>query len=238
MEVLSYEPGAVVSGILGTMAVDPRAAITNDLLCPCFVNETFVVQYSIAEEEWDRPAAKRFDPAIFDSFYGDGRLSMSCRLEKGSNVTSPFDRLVIVEWHDGPVSGVAACSECSEEYAFKMLAWDREQRSRIFALAAAPPGSVAALVRIFAKAGEPKWPVWWPAMFPTEVDRSNAWVKAQEVLDRTGEAQYLLESSDLSTRLASTLSVMQADRTAAYSKFARMEHSFDEWRSFLEGYHA
>jgi hypothetical protein len=41
------------------------------------MDDRFAVEYSITDEEWDRTAAKRFDPdaqPIFDSFYGEVQL--------------------------------------------------------------------------------------------------------------------------------------------------------------------
>jgi hypothetical protein len=161
---------------------------------------------------------------------------MACcqELDKATRVSSPFGRIVIVEWYDGPVAGVAECTACSKEYAFRLLAWDAEQRARILALGSLPSGSVERMVQVFKSAGEPTWPEWWPAMFPSDAARDAAWSEATKVLALSTEPELLVETTDLSRTIDSSIRLGSASQRAAYGEFARTRHTYEEWKAFMK----
>lgn len=108
---------------------------------------------------------------------------MCCEhLQHTATFASPLARIIVVEWHDGPVTGAAVCGECGAELAFRMAAWDDEQTMRVYTLADLPKGQFEKLLNIFGVAGQPNWPVWWPAHFPSENERDRAWRRAQSLL--------------------------------------------------------
>lgn len=48
---------------------------------------------------------------------------------------SPFSRMLITNYYDGPIEGFVECHTCGRLYAFRKLAWDEDQDLRIFGLA-------------------------------------------------------------------------------------------------------
>lgn len=47
---------------------------------------------------------------------------------------SPFDRMLVTGYYDGPTDGFVECRQCARVYGFRKLAWDRDQDVRIYAL--------------------------------------------------------------------------------------------------------
>lgn len=62
---------------------------------------------------------------------------MTCckTLESIGPMPSPFVRLLVTGYYDGPTTGIAECGACGRTYAFRMLAWDDAQDVRIVSLA-------------------------------------------------------------------------------------------------------
>ncbi len=60
---------------------------------------------------------------------------------------SPFVRLLVTGYYDGPTDGFAACRFCDKSYFFRLLSWDDGQDLRIFGLA----GLDESFAQIFAK---------------------------------------------------------------------------------------
>jgi hypothetical protein len=77
------------------------------------MDDSFTVEYCIIDEEWDRTAAKRFDPEaepIFDCFYGDIQLYVGAEplLQLGGYHMSVADLacgLAIILARDLPIVG-------------------------------------------------------------------------------------------------------------------------------------
>jgi hypothetical protein len=44
----------------------------------------------------------------------------------GRSDTSPFERLIALEYYDGPTRGVIQCRDCEQAYIFTMLEIDDE----------------------------------------------------------------------------------------------------------------
>ena len=77
-----------------------------------------------------------------------------------TNAPSPFSKLLVLGFYDGPTSGVLQCGTCSTVYKFDMLDWDDAHEVRIFRLASLPADSLDQCVQALAEPKPPRWPVW------------------------------------------------------------------------------
>lgn len=62
---------------------------------------------------------------------------MTCcqKLIDGHNQQLPFIRTLALGYHDGPIEGLTACSQCGQAWSFRKLDWDDSQNMRVFAFA-------------------------------------------------------------------------------------------------------
>src|SRR5207253_7766486 len=75
----------------------------------------------------------------------------------GQVVTSPFNRMIVFDYYDGPTGGLLLCDVCSTLFRFVMVDWNTSRDVRIFALARLPQSSLS---KVLAFCGEaPQWPV-------------------------------------------------------------------------------
>ncbi len=90
-----------------------------------------------------------------------------CCLEitEDDHVRPAFQKMVVLDWYDGPSSGVMLCNVCSTEYSFFTLDWSDDGTIRVFALAAASVGTVGHISELFGET--PKWPLWFPSQLRT-----------------------------------------------------------------------
>jgi hypothetical protein len=86
---------------------------------------------------------------------------------------SPFERLIAIEYYDGPTKGVIQCRDCDQAYMFTMLeiddegkydtaSWDEGREIRIFGLSYLPASSFEDLIAVCSRYMAPKWPIWVP----------------------------------------------------------------------------
>jgi hypothetical protein len=116
--------------------------------------------------------------------------------------------MLVLDFYDGPTSGILECAGSGACYRFEMLDWDEEQRVRIFRLARLPAGALEECVTVFAPE-KPSWPVWfpWARGEASDMDRAKADRKVEEVLSRveppsllvawTGYGDYVLAARRL-----------------------------------------
>ena len=57
-------------------------------------------------------------------------------VQSASSDQSPFGKMLVTGFYDGPTDGFVECLRCGRAYAFRMLAWDEEQDVRVYGLAA------------------------------------------------------------------------------------------------------
>jgi hypothetical protein len=108
-----------------------------------------------------------------------------CRdLPGGPSSSSPFSRMVELDYYDGPVSGALQCRVCLATYRFEMLDWDDKQEVRIFSLAPLPQDAFAQVVREDAEF--PK------GSLPPEWDREAAYQKLKRLLDEAGPVELVI----------------------------------------------
>jgi hypothetical protein len=121
-----------------------------------------------------------------------GKDLLCCKdIEARIDDRSPFNRMVIFDWYDGPTSGILVCQACTAEYAFSMIDWDPQHEIRVFSLAGLPSGSLQEVIDFFGEA--PEWPVWFPAQLktPTEEFRSRLGILDQ-ILEKAGMPKFIV----------------------------------------------
>ena len=90
----------------------------------------------------------------------------------------PFDRVIALDYNDGPTAGAVRCASGTGSYRFDLLAidvdgaydqeaWDRGEELRVYGLAPLPPGSFERIVGILTGIEPPRWPVWAPGTTTT-----------------------------------------------------------------------
>ena len=94
-------------------------------------------------------------------------------LESG-DVASPFDRQLILDFHDGTLTALLQCGTCGTAYLAKIIDWDSTFDKRIFALAPLSAGVFEEIVKLCSRDGQtPKWPMWLPHRLPNEPEHSE-----------------------------------------------------------------
>ncbi len=110
-----------------------------------------------------------------------------------------FDRVIALDWYDGPRSGLA--SRSGSEYRFDLLDETTDDPSgrdvRIFSLSPLPPGSIDRFAAAVSRFDEPRLPVWVPSwLFPAEADRAAMDAMADEILRSAGPPVQAVASTD------------------------------------------
>jgi hypothetical protein len=80
-------------------------------------------------------------------------------LQSDTAVESMF-LVIVLDFYDGPTSGVMQCKTCANVYRFMMVDWDDDHNVRIHALAPLPPGSFQQVVDLLSQYESPRWPRW------------------------------------------------------------------------------
>ena len=120
---------------------------------------------------------------------------------------SPFSKLVVLGYYDGPTAGLLQCEVCSTAYRFEMLDidpdWDEGLDVRIFSLSQLSPGSFEELIEICENFfGIPDWPIWviiWN--FSSEAEENQVFRKIQEIENRVINRQIIVAALDLSKEI-------------------------------------
>ncbi len=89
--------------------------------------------------------------------------TMQCCLELSeSKARSPFQRVIALDYYDGPLSGAAKCSICSRCYRFECIAWSPDEDIRVYSLHPLPEDVFDIVIGLLHTLGTPHWPVWFP----------------------------------------------------------------------------
>jgi hypothetical protein len=149
---------------------------------------------------------------------------------------SPFSRILALGFYDGPTAGILQCGTCGAVYRFDMLDWDDNQEVRVFRLAALPPGSLEEAIRVFEKAGPPRWPVWIPmrSAFPSEEAAQEADRAVGRLLDRAETARWVVAWSGYGERIVAARGVGPEELAGATDWFSVADPtSARDWFLFL-----
>ncbi|MDQ3706597.1 MAG: hypothetical protein M3437_15530 [Chloroflexota bacterium] len=128
----------------------------------------------------------------------DGVILCCKNTYSGGLEPSPFERLIALEYYDGPTRGVIQCRDCEQAYIFTMLdiddegkydraSWNEGREIRVFGLSDLPASSFEELMRVCSRYVAPTWPVWLPLFQTTHTSEILNAVKSemQHVLDTT-----------------------------------------------------
>lgn len=97
-----------------------------------------------------------------------------CCLDLRQNIDiatlSPFSRMIVLDWYDGPTGGIVICKECSRSYKFSALAqdggsyeyssWDEGRELTIFGLTEFTKEQFGTILDALTTERPPSWPVW------------------------------------------------------------------------------
>lgn len=103
--------------------------------------------------------------------------------ERGTR--SPFDKVIDLDYYDGPISGLLWSEECSADALFDLLDTDRMGNLRIYSLALLPPGSFIAAAAVCSRTegGAPREP--WSEWFPVwRFSSESAKAAAERAMDQ------------------------------------------------------
>lgn len=83
-----------------------------------------------------------------------------------------FLKMVVLNWYDGPSSGVVVCDKCLAEYSFFTLDWNDDRTIRAYALRLASSGTIGHISELVGEV--PSWPIWFPSRirFPKQEEHS------------------------------------------------------------------
>lgn len=143
-------------------------------------------------------------------------------------------KMIILDYYDGPVSGVAECEQDGQAYCFDMLDWDDQQDVRIFSLAPLASESFNRVVHLCSRQEEPRWPLWVPTR-PEDFPASEAekfWFAIAETLKDAGPPEWIVAWRDFGEGFLSIRNITQEDKLTLDGWFARLEPSRD-WFAFL-----
>lgn len=153
---------------------------------------------------------------------------------EGNN--SPFDRLLAWELYDGPVSGLVFCTD-REAYLFDLMAWDEEQRVRVFSLSTISHASVSVVLEGLAEIESPRWPEWWIKGSGDSAGTAKLQQLIRDARAATSPAAWVVVTADLLHDISMRADLKDGDiarRFGALSQRANPEDevrvgSFSEW---------
>ncbi len=141
---------------------------------------------------------------------------------------SPFTKLIVFDYYDGPLGGMTQCELCGSVYRFDSPeeAWDFKHGSyevRIFTLSRLPHDSFRLIVDAIPEMGPPSWPVWVPLWnFASEARREAADRVVDAVRSRAAQPHLVVAAIDLSEK------ILRAKRVTPDEIIA-----IDDWAAFV-----
>src|SRR6266536_3812317 len=135
-------------------------------------------------------------------------------LHEGQNYPSPFTKLLVLGYYDGPTDGVVQGGEDGSIYRYEMLAWDGEtQNLRIFGLAPLPPDVLGRLVAVYERYEPVRWPVWLPSWHEGLEEED------EPLLSQAGPVEWVVATHDLLGQILAAKAVTPEEvaRTADWS---------------------
>jgi hypothetical protein len=116
-----------------------------------------------------------------------------CQRLGAETAVSPFQRVTALDYYDGPVEGLLACAVCEREHHFRLIAWDSEGESRLYALSRLPAGSLDVVEAVLDRFGPPSRPLWVPVVrFETAEEEAAAHQVVDAVLASAEPADLLV----------------------------------------------
>jgi hypothetical protein len=143
-------------------------------------------------------------------------------------------RVLALGYSDGPTEGFvhAASGSC---FFFKVIAWDRDQDRRLFALASVDPNLVIELEHVLQKRERLRTPIWAPSWrFKSKEDRKEAdQLATRAIKSRSGPWELGLGVSPLALDAISPVSAAQEATVNEVVGSGRVE-PLEKWHHLLQ----
>ncbi len=140
--------------------------------------------------------------------------SRCCRdLNRPSNGPSPFDRVIALDWYDGPTEGLVRCGECGQVYRFDLLdSVDEDRGIRIYGLAPGLADTMDRLVDVLSPFMRPSWPMWAPLWkFSSEDDRIAVERAVDDLMAKAAARDFVIETTGLLDEIDAVKAAPAAD---------------------------
>lgn len=82
----------------------------------------------------------------------------------------PFSHIIVFEWHDGPVKGLARNALSDHVYYLTMLDGDEALEKRVFAAYEVEHSLYDDCLRVLSEIEKPRYPLWSPPVVPGQID--------------------------------------------------------------------
>jgi hypothetical protein len=107
-----------------------------------------------------------------------------------------FSWIVIYDYYDGPMSGLAVAETSGQMAYFRAVAWDAEECQRVYAMTQVDSSLGRALVDGLTALEEPRRPVWAPGPASVTGETTAAWARLREAAQQSRDWT-LVQSHDL-----------------------------------------
>jgi hypothetical protein len=150
----------------------------------------------------------------------------TCRhLSHADPEPSPFDRILILGWYDGPEEGLAHCGACDRDYLFKAVGFINEDSGvRLYRLSELPENAMQTVVEALSPYMQPRWPLWAPLWnFPSDSIRAGVDDLIDRVLSSAGPVCAVIVASELDKEilLARAVSPREASQVEDWGLWIR-----------------
>lgn len=115
---------------------------------------------------------------------------------------SPFSKIIVFGYYDGPTSGIVQCRLCTTVYKIETLDWDNMQDMRICSLALLQTPYFNQLVNLLTPLGTPTWPVWVPIWkFESQEKEEILNRQVQEIVEKAGKVSLVIATENIATEV-------------------------------------
>jgi len=146
-----------------------------------------------------------------------------------------FDKMLSTGWYDGITAGVVVRSGLPSAFKLDILAWDRRQWHRIFAVSQFDVQVFDRMVALLAGSSTPTWPQWHPAWPSRSPENEQMRAELERILKTGGRPVSVLASdADFETIYAvRELSGPALDLLPPRFDDVPFGESFDYWKEYL-----
>ncbi len=148
--------------------------------------------------------------------------------------SSPFDRIIALDWYDGLKAGLAMCTASKRAYSIEFRSWDDEEIRRVYSLSpieAADFEHVLALIRCL---GAPRWPIWFPKWQFQAREAQEAAERALARLSEKLQPAFLVLAQDLSKEIIRSAALTDSRLRERCALMEATNARFEAWEAFLE----
>jgi len=160
---------------------------------------------------------------------------MLCDREFEGPMTSPFAKIIVLGYYDGPISGLLQCADCPTAYRFELIAWDSNQDNRVFSLAEVDSDVFESVIHTLASVQEPKWPIWvvdWKFESTTEEKRIHDSI--DRALEKASTAKLVIATPHIAKDITMCREITDEERTVLPTEGDYpQQHHWTYWQQHL-----